>query len=148
VTDPNSDLDALYRELILDHGKRPRHAALPARVDRQAERDNPLCGDRVTVGIALDGETIVHIGFQAEGCLICIAAASLMCEAVTGSSCEGARDLCGRYLGLVSARAARWPEELGVLSAFAAVARFPTREACASLAWQALQDAIAGGSGR
>jgi nitrogen fixation NifU-like protein len=102
----------------------------------------------VAVGVAFDGAAIAGVGFEAEGCLICVAAASLMCEAVDRQSLAQARDLSSRYLDLVASRAATWPEELGALAAFAAVARFPARAPCASLAWQALQEAIAYGPSR
>jgi nitrogen fixation protein NifU and related proteins len=147
VTPSANDLEALYRRVILDHGRTPRHARLPAGVEFKAERDNPLCGDQVAVGIVLTGDSIASVGFEAQGCLISIAAASMMCERVSGNSLANAGDLCARYLQLVSARSERWPEDLGELAAFAAVARFPARASCASLAWQALRDALAAHAG-
>jgi nitrogen fixation NifU-like protein len=138
-----ADLEALYRRVIFDHGRNPRHARLPAGVRLKAERDNPLCGDRVSVGVVLEGESIAALGFEAQGCLISIAAASMMCERIAHGSAVHAGELCARYLQLVSARAETWPEEFGELGAFAAVARFPARASCASLAWQALRDALA-----
>jgi nitrogen fixation protein NifU and related proteins len=142
VSDGADALQALYREAILEHGRKPRHARLPADAARRAERDNPLCGDHVAVGIALDGAIISVIGFECQGCLICTAAASMMCEALAGVSLSQARALCERYLGLVEARAPVWPDDLAGLAAFAAVNRFPARATCATLAWLALRDAI------
>lgn len=143
MSDQNApDVSALYRALLLEHGKRPRHATLPARIDRRAELDNPLCGDHVTIGVALEQELIAELGFEAEGCLICIASASLLCARVRGSSLAAARALCDRYLALVAARTPEWPSELGALCAFAAVARFPARAGCATLACTALRSAL------
>jgi nitrogen fixation protein NifU and related proteins len=148
VTPSAADLEALYRRAILDHGRTPRHARLPEGVQFKAERDNPLCGDQVAVGIVLSGDSIAAVGFEAQGCLISVAAASMMCERLFGNSLASAADLCGCYLQLVSARSERWPEEFGDLAAFAAVARFPARAPCASLAWQALRDALDSSLGR
>jgi len=142
VTPSAADLEALYRRAIFDHGRTPRHARLPEGAQFKAERDNPLCGDQVTVGIILAGGSLDAVGFEAQGCLISIAAASMMCDRVSGHSLASAVDLCTRYLQLVSARSERWPEDLAELSAFAAVARFPARASCASLAWQALREAL------
>jgi nitrogen fixation protein NifU and related proteins len=142
VTPSAADLEALYRSVITDHGRAPRHARLPEGAQFKAERDNPLCGDQVAVGIVRAGDSIAVAGFEAQGCLISIAAASMMCERVSGNSLASAGDLCARYLQLVAARDERWPEDFGELAAFAAVARFPARASCASLAWQALRDAL------
>jgi nitrogen fixation NifU-like protein len=142
MTPSAAELEALYRQTILDHGRRPRHARVPEGVQFKAERDNPLCGDQVAVGVVLAGGSIAAVGFEAQGCLISIAAASMMCERLSGNSLANAGDLCARYLQLVSARSERWPEDFGELGAFAAVARFPARASCASLAWQALRDAL------
>ena len=138
----DAPLAELYQALVLEHGRKPRHAALPVHADARAERDNPYCGDRVTLGIRIEAGTIVEVGFEADGCVISLAAASLLCEAVHGTTPAAARVLCARYLELIAARAETWPADLGALRAFARVAMFPARSACASLACGALHEAL------
>ena len=137
-----AELEDLYRELILEHARRPRGTGLPALANRSAERDNALCGDHVRVGVELDASTVLAIGFEAQGCALSIAAASLMAEAIRGQPRQVAHALCQRHLALIAARSHAWPKELGNLGAFAGVARFPERATCAALAWHALRDAL------
>lgn len=132
-----------YPEAILAHAKRPiGRDLLPDGANRVAERDNPLCGDRVRIGLVLDEGRIAELGFQARGCALCIASASMLVAALRGKPVTEARALSERYLALVAASTAPWPEELGELTAFAAVARFPARRDCVCLSWHALRDAL------
>jgi nitrogen fixation protein NifU and related proteins len=81
-----SELDQMYREVILDHYKNPRGCGLIADADAQAEGLNPLCGDEVTISVrfAPDGETIEQVGFEGRGCAISQAATSMLTELVVG----------------------------------------------------------------
>jgi nitrogen fixation NifU-like protein len=138
------ELAALYQATLLDHAKHPRFALLPEQATHTATLDNPLCGDQVRVALVQDRELLIVIGCKARGCAICMAAASMMCSSVAGASVVRARELCDRILALIAARDPTWPsQELGELVAFAAVARFPARSACASLPWLALRSALA-----
>ena len=83
-TDSFDDLRDLYQEVILDHGRQPRHAQRLAAFDATAKGDNPMCGDRVQVWVKLDADTIGQIGFEARGCAISVASADLMAETVQG----------------------------------------------------------------
>ena len=83
-TDSFDDLRDLYQEVILDHGRRPRHAHRLDAFDATAKGDNPMCGDRVQVWVKLDADTIGQIGFEARGCAISVASADLMAETVQG----------------------------------------------------------------
>ena len=136
------DLASLYRQLILEHSKHPRHASLPAHASHRAQLDNPLCGDRVVIGLEIDADRVLAVGFEGRGCAISIAAASMMTEAVQGKRIAEVRASSERYLGLVAARAEVWPPELGALAAFSGVSRYPARAKCAALAWNALQIAL------
>ena len=137
-----SDLRELYQEVILDHGQRPRnfHAVEGATAD--AEGFNPLCGDKVHVWIAQDGDTLRDVGFTGEGCAISKASASLMTDRVKGSTVAEARDLFERFHRMVTTPPDQEVEELGKLSALAGVREFPVRVKCASLAWHTLKAAI------
>ena len=140
-----SDLTELYQAVILDHNRKPRNQGQPARFDRTADGRNTLCGDALTVWIALDGETLADVRFVGEGCAISKASASLMTQAVKGKSRAEAEVLFQRFHALGTGREAE-PEnlrgELGPLAALAGVSRFPIRVKCASLAWHTLQAAL------
>lgn len=141
-----SDLRALYQEVLLDHYKRPRNfGELPAATGR-AEGHNPLCGDRITVEVAIDGERLRDIAFRGAGCAISTASASLMTEAVKGLPLGEVRDLSERFRGALTHGAASDPGALGKLVALSGVGEFPMRVKCATLAWHALEAALAGGA--
>ena len=81
-----TEMEQMYREVILDHYKSPRGHGLIEDADAQAEGQNPLCGDEVTISVkfAADGETIENIGFEGRGCAISQAATSMLTELVQG----------------------------------------------------------------
>ena len=137
-----SDLAALYRDLILDHNRRPLNfRAIEG--GRSAEGSNPLCGDRLTVYVRIEDGTIQDAAFQGFGCAIAIASASLMTESVKGKTLAEAEALFDRFLQMMTAPAEAPVDALGDLSAFAGVRRFPVRVKCATLPWQTLRAAAA-----
>jgi nitrogen fixation protein NifU and related proteins len=136
-----SSLEALYQEVVLDHNRRPRNfRALDG--GRKAEGHNPLCGDRFTVYLRVDGGVITDIGFQGSGCAIAKASASLMTERVKGQTVDEAGALIERFQRMIAAPPGRPVDELGPLTSLAGVRQFPMRVKCASLAWQALAAAM------
>ena len=142
-----SDLRELYQETILDHGKRPRNFGPMADADRTADGHNPLCGDRITIFVKIDGDRIAGVTFQGNGCAISMASASLMAEALTGRSLADAERLFGEFHDLVAGSGApAEPVPLGKLHALAGVREFPVRVKCATLAWHTLRSALERGS--
>jgi nitrogen fixation NifU-like protein len=141
-------LRELYQEVILDHSKRPRNRRELEPADGRAEGFNPLCGDRATVYVRLDGDTVVEATFVGQGCSISTASASLMTEAVRGKTRAEVERLFEQFHALVTAppdrAGAEPPPELGKLQVFAGVCEFPARVKCASLAWHTLRAALAG----
>ena len=137
-----SDLSDLYQEVILDHNKRPRnfHTIEPA--SHHAEGYNPLCGDRLTLYVQVQGETIDDIAFVGSGCAISKASASLMTDALKGRSVAEARALFDRFHRMVTTPPDQAVEDMGKLSVLAGVREFPVRVKCASLAWHTLKAAI------
>lgn len=135
-------VDDLYRTVVLEHGKRPRHRGSVADATHAAEGDNPLCGDAIRVEAVVDGEAIRSLGFTGESCAIATASASLMCERLAGESVGAARDLAHAMDGLCSAGGADDAARLGELMAFADVHRHPVRVSCALLAWRVLREAL------
>lgn len=136
-------LAALYRDVILDHNKRPRNFRV-LEGGGKAEGSNPLCGDRLTVYVRLANGTIREAAFQGFGCAIAIASASLMTESVKGMALSEAHALFEQFLQMITAPAEAPVDDLGDLSAFAGVRQFPVRVKCATLPWQALRAAAAG----
>jgi len=79
-----SELDSLYREVILDHYKNPRGHGVIDGADAEAEGQNPLCGDEVSIAVSFEGDTIADVKFQGRGCAISQAATSMLMDIVKG----------------------------------------------------------------
>jgi nitrogen fixation NifU-like protein len=141
-----SDAGSLYQELILDHGRKPRNRRVMDAPTRTAEGHNPLCGDRMTLYVRLEGDVVKEVTFQGDGCAISQASTSLMTEAVRGKTLAEVEALFGRFHALVTGQAPEGDdaEDLGKLRAFAGVAEFPMRVKCATLSWHTLNAALAG----
>jgi nitrogen fixation NifU-like protein len=139
-----SELSDLYQEVILDHNRRPRNYGPMPGASRTAQGHNPLCGDRLTLYVQLDGDQISGISFEGSGCAISKASASLMTDAVKGHSVAEANALFDRFHRMITSPFDRpvEEEELGKLAAFAGVREFPVRVKCASLAWHTLKAAL------
>jgi nitrogen fixation NifU-like protein len=136
------DLKELYRDVILDHNKRPRNFGRIERSDSHAEGHNPLCGDRLTVWLRLKDDRIEDIRFEGKGCAISTASASLMTEAVKGKDRASVQSLYGRIHSLLTQRDAVPDASLGKLAALSGVREFPVRVKCASLCWHTLNAAL------
>ena len=136
-------LGALYQDLILDHNRAPRNYRLMEDANRRVEGNNPLCGDRLTIWLRMEGGVIQDATFQGSGCAISRASASLMTTAVKGKTRSEAEDLFQRFRKLVTGSLEPSDaQSLGKLVAFAGVAQFPVRIKCASLSWHALKAAL------
>jgi nitrogen fixation NifU-like protein len=135
------ELNDLYRDVILDHNRRPRNFGPLDASDASAEGVNPLCGDRLTLRLAMDEDRIRDIRFEGQGCAISTASASLMTEAVKGKTRDEALALFGRVHRLLTDDAAG-AEELGKLAALSGVREYPARVKCASLCWHTLVSAL------
>jgi nitrogen fixation protein NifU and related proteins len=136
------DLKELYRDVILDHNRSPRNVGRVEPADAQAAGHNPLCGDRLTVTLRLEGDRVAEVRFEGQGCAISTASASLMTEAITGRSRADIERLYGEVHALLTGRAAADAAGLGKLAALAGVAEFPARVKCATLSWHTLHAAL------
>jgi len=138
-----SELGELYQEVILEHSKAPRNFRRPASANHEAEGYNPLCGDRCTVYIDMDGDKINGIGFQGSGCAISRASASMMTQMVKGKTKVEAEKLFAQFHSLVTGKDKEAnADELGKMAVFGGVSKFPARVKCATLAWHTLQSAL------
>jgi nitrogen fixation protein NifU and related proteins len=143
-----SELRELYQEVILDHSKRPRNRRAMENASHHAVGHNPLCGDRATVFLHVEGDVVTDVSFEGSGCSISTASASMMTDAVKGRTVAEAKALFERFHELVTSdpgRAAQVAPELGKLAAFQGVHEFPMRVKCASLAWHTMKAALEGG---
>ena len=134
-----SDLGDLYQQIILDHNRTPRNFRAVPGANRAAEGYNPLCGDRISLQLKLDGDVISDVGFQGAGCAISKASASLMTGAVRGKTAAEAESLFAAFRDMMAGGAAA----PGKLAAFAGVKAFPARVKCATLSWHTLHAALA-----
>jgi len=135
-------LNDLYRDVILDHNRRPRNFGPLEAASATIEGFNPLCGDRLTLRLRLDDQSIGDIRFEGEGCAISTASASLMTEAVKGKTRGEALALFERVHRLLTEDDAPIDEDLGKLAALSGVREFPARVKCASLCWHTLASAL------
>jgi nitrogen fixation protein NifU and related proteins len=136
------DLKDLYRDVILDHNKRPRNFGRLDPADAHADGHNPLCGDRLSVFVKLNGDRIEDLRFEGKGCAISTASASLMTEAVKGKDKAAVSQLFEKVHTLLTQQDAVATPDLGKLAALSGVREFPSRVKCASLCWHTLNAAL------
>ena len=142
-------LDSLYQEIILDHYKNPHHKGLREPFEAEVHHVNPTCGDEVTLRVhvadAGDGLRVDDVSYDAVGCSISQASASVLTDLVIGKPVDEAMAIHQEFVTLMQGKGAIVPDE-DVLEdgiAFAGVARFPARVKCALLSWMAWKDATA-----
>ena len=137
-----AQLDDLYREVILDHYRNPRHrGALPApTVSREGY--NPLCGDEVTLDLTVSDGVVQDVAFRGGGCSISQSSASMMAEAISGKSVGDVEALFKEFTSMMRGSDEADLDALGDLEALSGVRRFPVRVKCATLAWHTMHEAI------
>ena len=137
------NVDTLYQEIILDHYKHPHGAGLREPFEAEVHHVNPTCGDEITLRVHLDGDTVRDVSYDAVGCSISQAAASVLTDLVIGKQVDEAMTIHEEFLTLMQGKGQVEPDEevLEDAVAFAGVARFPARVKCALLAWMAWKDA-------
>ena len=139
----SAELDSLYQEIILDHYKNPRHGGLRDPYEAEVHHVNPTCGDEVTLRVHLTDGMVEDVSYDAIGCSISQASASVLTELVIGKKIDDAMAIHQDFLTLMQGRGAVEPDEdvLEDAIAFAGVAKFPARVKCALLSWMAWKDA-------
>ena len=140
------DLNDIYREVILDHSKNPRNRrAIPGNC-HTADGNNPLCGDRITMYLVLDGDVIRDLSFEGDGCAISVSSASMMTEHLKGKTVEEAEEIFGKFHEMLTGdtESEEIASGIGKLAAFHGVRQFPIRVKCATLAWHTLRAALIG----
>lgn len=142
MIDGPTELDDLYRTIILDHHRRPRNRQPLPDASVAAEGVNPLCGDEVHVQLGIDGDRIDRVAAWGKGCSISQSSASLMTEAIADRSVVEAERLKRAFEEMMTVATAEPAEELGDLIALEGVHQFPVRIKCAVLAWKVLEEAL------
>ena len=138
------DLRELYQATILDHNKKPRNFRVLEGAEHHADGHNPLCGDKLTVFVKLDGDRIEKVSFCGSGCAICTASASMMTDAMTGMTLEEVETLFQSFHNMLTVETDEDSLDPGLkkLVVFAGVREFPIRVKCATLAWHTLLAAL------
>lgn len=138
------DLRDLYQEIILEHSRKPKNSGVLEDATGHAQGNNPLCGDRVTVYIKLEGDRIADARFDARGCAISVASASMMTEILKGLTVDEAIAAFDRFQVQLTSKEAPVLSEDDELAALMGVRDFPTRIKCATLPWHTFRAALAG----
>lgn len=142
------DLDDLYRDVILDHYRRPRNRGARDDATVAAEGFNPSCGDEIQLSLVIDGDNVSGVGFGGSGCSISQSSASMMTDAMTGRSIESAQKMSKHVQQMLTDDSFDLDAvDLGDLEALSGVARFPVRIKCGLLAWKVLDQALANATG-
>ena len=137
-------LDDIYKEVILDHYKNPRNKREMPEASLTCSRNNPLCGDEITVFVHAEDGKVHEVSFVGQGCSISQSSASMMTEAVAGKHVEDVRKLIADFRSMMAGELDPSEEEFGDLVALKGVVKYPIRIKCAVLAWDVLQEALAG----
>ncbi len=146
-------VEDLYKDIILDHCRRPHHFGEMPTANRTAEGYNPLCGDRIRLQLRLNDENhICEIQFTGTSCALCSASCSMMTDAVYDQSAETALELFDQFRTLVTSPPLDDPDEdlvdsLGELAALSSVRSLPMRVKCTTLPWHTLRDMLVNGTG-
>lgn len=139
-----SDLQDLYRQTVLDHSRQPRNFRRIADATAAAEGHNPLCGDKITVYVKLDDESIDEVAFEGVGCAISLASASIMTEQVEHRTTAEARNCVEEVMNQFDRNRENPPVTQSDMAALAGVREYPSRVKCATLAWKTLRAALEG----
>jgi len=139
------DLRELYQQVILDHNRDPKNYGEIA-CTHSAEGYNPLCGDKIKIYVRLDGDCVADVHFEAAGCAISKASASMMTEALKGKTLAEAKEIFQKFINMITGSITQdvdeSADELGNLIVLAGVREFPSRVKCAALAWHAFNSAL------
>ena len=140
-----SDLSDLYQEILLEHNRRPRNFRILDDATHQADGFNPLCGDQISLQLKVGDDKVNDVGFQGHGCAISRASASLLTQAVKGTSSADAMAMFDEFHRMLTEPDAELDYDLlGDLEMLAGVIAYPTRIKCAILAWHTLKAAMDG----
>jgi nitrogen fixation NifU-like protein len=140
-------LDELYKEVILDHYRSPRNKRPLSDATVTLTKNNPLCGDEITIHARVEDGKVTEVAFEGQGCSISQASASMLTENVAGRTVDDANALATEFRSMMEGEAEPDEDEFGDLMALKGVVKYPVRIKCAVLGWDVLQDALGQDSG-
>ena len=143
-------LEDLYREVILDHYRNPRNRGHLTSPDATGQGVNPLCGDEVAIELSFDGDRVVEVAVEGQGCSISQSSVSMMSEAIKGKTRDEIEELNRRFRDMMSLDGDNDPgidperpgSVLGDMEALQGVRKYPVRIKCATLGWNVLTEAL------
>ncbi|MGA7228743.1 MAG: SUF system NifU family Fe-S cluster assembly protein [Acidimicrobiia bacterium] len=143
-------LEDLYREVILDHYRNPRNQGHLTSPDAAGHGVNPLCGDEVTIELSFDGDRVLEVAVEGQGCSISQSSVSMMSEAIKGKTRDEIEELNRRFRDMMSLDGDNDPgidperpgSVLGDMEALQGVRKYPVRIKCATLGWNVLKEAL------
>ena len=140
------DITELYQEIILDHSKNPQNFGILDKYTCTAEGNNPLCGDSLTVYVNIENNVISDVSYQARGCAISVASASIMSKIIKGKTIEEVDILFDKFHKLCMGEDIEDDDEIEMLQVLSGVSKFPTRVKCATMSWHAMKEATHSGN--
>ena len=138
----SNNLDALYRQVIMDHYKKPRNRGVLGDDSVTVDLNNPTCGDRIQLTMKVEDGIVQDAKFEGEGCSISMSSASMMTQAVKGKKVEDALKLSEIFSNMMQGKEYDDSVDLGDIEALQGVSKFPARIKCATLAWKAMEKGL------
>ncbi|MFJ5713797.1 Fe-S cluster assembly sulfur transfer protein SufU [Neobacillus sp. NPDC093127] len=138
----SSNLDALYRRVIMDHYKKPRNRGVLEDGSHTINMNNPTCGDRIQLSLKVEDGIVVDAKQEGEGCSISMSSASMMTQAIKGKKVEDALVLSKVFSDMMQGKEIDEDLDLGDIEALQGVSKFPARIKCATLAWKAMEKGL------
>ena len=138
----SNNLDQLYRQVIMDHYKKPRNKGALENGSVTVDMNNPTCGDRIHLTMEVEGNIVKDAKFDGEGCSISMASASMMTQAVKGKSVDDALKLADIFSNMMLGNDYDDSIDLGDIESLSGVSKFPARIKCATLAWKAMEKGV------
>ncbi|WP_019156191.1 Fe-S cluster assembly sulfur transfer protein SufU [Robertmurraya massiliosenegalensis] len=138
----SSNLDQLYRQVIMDHYKNPRNKGVLEDDSLTINMNNPTCGDRIQLTLKVNDGIVNDAKFEGEGCSISMSSASMMTQAIKGKKIEDALKLSKIFSDMMLGKDYDDDIDLGDIEALQGVAKFPARIKCATLAWKAMEKGL------
>ncbi|SFM38967.1 nitrogen fixation protein NifU [Gracilibacillus orientalis] len=139
-----NNLDTLYRQVIMDHYKNPRNRGSLAEESVTIDMNNPTCGDRIELHLQIENGKVKDAKFEGDGCSISLSSASMMTQAVKGKNVDDALKMSSVFSQMMLGEDIEGVDfDLGDIEALQGVSQFPARIKCATLAWKAMEKAVA-----
>jgi nitrogen fixation NifU-like protein len=139
---PDSAFDELYREVLIDHYRKPRNQGELPGATHHLEGVNPVCGDAIELDVKLEGDELEDLRFRGQGCAISQASASMLTERLKGKRLPEARRVLDEVRAMLTHAAEPDERDLGDLAALQGVAKLPVRVKCAMLSWNVLERGV------